>query len=61
MRKEVNNDKEKHLTGVCQNYAESRVDKQFGNKPPIMNRIREMLWHAAGELQNKDGVSNLWA
>ncbi len=26
-------------TRACQNYAESRVDKQFGNKPPIMNRI----------------------
>jgi len=49
------------LTGVCQNYAESRVDKQLGNKPPIMNRICEMLWHVAGELQNRDGVSNLWA
>jgi uncharacterized pyridoxal phosphate-containing UPF0001 family protein len=53
--------KEKHLTGVCQSFVESRVDKQLGNKPPIMNRICEMLWHVAGELQNRDGVSNLWA
>jgi hypothetical protein len=53
--------KEKHLTRAYLNYAKSRVDKQFGNKPPIMNRICEMLWHVAGELQNRDGVSNLWA